>query len=506
MHLTKRLSMFAGVGLLALTGPLPLPAAAKPTTAAHPMPDAAYWNAALPVEQRVADLLQRMTLEEKVAQIVTVWNDKPQIQDEDFTFDPVKASSKYPNGLGFYARPSDTKGPGSPRETAPRTIEQSVAYVNAVQKWAREGTRLGIPVLFHEESLHGLAARDATSFPIPIGLASTWNPDLIRDANRLIAGEVRARGVHQVLSPVVDVARDPRWGRIEETFGEDPYLVGEMGVAAVEGLQGVGKDPKLAPGHVLATLKHMTGHGQPESGTNIGPAPIGERTLREMFFPPFEQVVNRTAVASVMASYNEIDGIPSHSNKWLLTDVLRGEWGYKGAVVSDYYAIEEMASRHKMAADVPEAARFALAAGVDVDLPSGVAYSTLTEQVKSGAVSMAAIDRAVTHALTMKFNAGLFEHPYVASPKAALASDGPAARALARKAAAQSLVLLKNDGALPLALPAGVKPTIAVIGPNADVARLGGYYGIPRDTVTPLEGIREAGRNARQRDPFSPAS
>lgn len=493
MDITKHLALLAGTAFLAISGPLAAPAYAQSTEVARPQADAAYWNAALPTEQRVADLVARMTLEEKVAQIITIWNDKAQIQNDDFTFNPDKASEKYPHGLGFYARPSDIKGPGSPRENRPRSIEDSIAYVNAMQRWARERTRLGIPILFHEESLHGLAALDATSFPIPIGLASTWNPDLIRDANRLIAGEVRARGVHQVLSPVVDVARDPRWGRIEETFGEDAFLVGELGVASVEGLQGIGTDPKIGPNHVLATLKHMTGHGQPESGTNIGPAPIGERTLREAFFPPFEQVVKRTAVASVMASYNEIDGIPSHSNKWLLGDVLRDEWGFKGAVVSDYYAIEEMVSRHKLAADIPEAARMALAAGVDVDLPSGIAFSTLTEQVRSGAVSMAAIDQAVTRALTMKFNAGLFEQPFVLDVEQALRSNGPEGIALARKAAEQSLVLLKNNGALPLDLDAGGrKPTIAVIGPNADVARLGGYYGIPRDPVTPLEGIRAA--------------
>nr|WP_235913295.1 glycoside hydrolase family 3 N-terminal domain-containing protein [Croceibacterium salegens] len=455
------------------------------------MADAPYWNASLPTEQRVADLLARMTLEEKIGQMITIWNDKPQIQHDDTTFDPVKARAKYPDGLGFFARPSDKTGPGSLRENPQRSIEESVAYVNAVQKWAREGTRLGIPVMFHEESLHGLAARDATSYPMSIGIASTWDPDLVREVNSQIAGEVRARGVFHVLSPVVDVARDPRWGRIEETFGEDPYLVGELGVAAVEGLQGVGTGRKLAQGKVMATLKHMTGHGQPESGTNIGPAPIGERTLREFFFPPFEQVVKRTGIDAVMASYNEIDGIPSHSNRWLLHDVLRGEWGYQGAIVSDYYAIEEMASRHRMAADVPEAARFALDAGVDVDLPSGIAYSTLLEQVRNGMVSQGAIDEAITRILTMKFNSGLFEQPFVTDLKKAQASGGAEGRALARKTAEKSLVLLKNDGVLPLALPAsGAKPTIAVIGPNADVARLGGYYGIPRSKVSPLAGIR----------------
>jgi beta-glucosidase len=467
--------------------------AARPALSAErPLPDSPYWNADLPVEQRVADLLARMTLEEKLSQMVAIWTDKAAIQDGDDFFDPAKASVQYPHGLGFFTRPSDRKGPGSPRVNTPRSIEQSVAYVNALQKWAREETRLGIPVLAHEESLHGLAALDATSFPQSIGLASTWNPDLVRIVNDYIASEVRARGVHQVLSPVVDVARDPRWGRIEETFGEDPYLVGEMGVAAVEGLQGSGKGPRLGEGQVLATLKHMTGHGQPEAGTNTGPAQISERTLREVFFPPFWQVVDRTAIASVMASYNEIDGIPSHSNQWLLGDVLRDEWRFGGAVVSDYFAIEELVSRHKIAAGVPDAAKLALDAGIDIDFPDGASYKNLYALVGQGRISQQQIDAAVARILTMKFNAGLFEQPFVTDLAPALASNGPEGVALALEAAQQSLVLLKNNGVLPLALPSGgsTKPTIAVIGPNADVARLGGYYGIPRKTVSPLEGIR----------------
>ncbi|MHA6317656.1 glycoside hydrolase family 3 N-terminal domain-containing protein [Altererythrobacter sp. CAU 1778] len=486
-----RAALAVGVCLAAIQVPMDARAATQETVAAHSMAEAPYWNASLPTEQRVADLVARMTLDEKIAQITTIWDNKTEIQGEDFEFDPAKATAARPAGIGMIARPSDLQGPSSPRVNPPRSIERSIAYVNAVQKWAREETRLGIPVLFHEESLHGLAAQDATSFPQSIGLASTWNPDLVRDVNSLIASEVRPRGVHLVLSPVVDVARDPRWGRIEETFGEDPFLVGELGVAAVEGLQGVGKSRVLPENKVFATLKHMTGHGQPESGTNVGPASIGERTLREMFFPPFEQVVKRTAIEAVMASYNEIDGIPSHSNRWLLEDVLRGEWSFPGAVVSDYYAIEEMVTRHKIAADNEAAAKLALSAGVDIDLPVGAGFSTLKGPVERGEVPMAAIDAAVSRILTLKFNAGLFENPWgdvTEARKSGLAKGA----ALARKAAEQSLVLLKNDGVLPLAMPSGKgeKPTIAVIGPNADVARLGGYYGLPRQTVSPLEGIR----------------
>ncbi|MDG6079260.1 beta-glucosidase [Erythrobacter litoralis] len=494
MNFAIRAALVASAAAMAFTAPLAPQASAQDITAdistEKPMADAPYWDASLPVEQRVADLMQRMTLEEKLAQMIATWTNKAEIQDDANFFDPAKASARYPDGIGFFTRPSDLKGPGSPRQNTPRSIEESIRYVNALQSWARQ-QRLGIPIMTHEESLHGLAALDATSFPQSIGLASTWDPDLVRDVNDYIASEVRARGVHQVLSPVVDVARDPRWGRIEETFGEDPYLVSEMGVAAVEGLQGVGTGRKLRPGQVMATLKHMTGHGQPESGTNVGPAQISERTLREDFFPPFKEVIDRTGIDAVMASYNEIDGIPSHSNRWLLGDILRTEWGYQGAVVSDYFAIEEMASRHHIAEDPAGAAVFALDAGVDIDFPDGVAYRNLEQLLAQGKVSPEQIDTAVERILTMKFNAGLFEQPFVTDAAPAMASNGPEGVALARKAAEKSLILLKNDGVLPLAMPDGsAKPTIAVIGPNADVARLGGYYGIPRDTVTPLEGIR----------------
>lgn len=490
MFIRARLAL--GAAVLALSVAPVAELSAQEVTAERPFAEAPYWDASLPVDQRVGDLMERMTLKEKLAQMVSIWTQKSSIQDDENFFDADKASALYPDGLGFFTRPSDLKGPGSPRQNTPRSIEESIRYVNALQTWAREQTRLGIPVLTHEESLHGLAARDATSFPQSIGLASTWDPDLVREVNDYIASEVRARGVHQVLSPVVDVARDPRWGRIEETFGEDPYLVSEMGVAAVEGLQGVGTDRKLRPGQVMATLKHMTGHGQPESGTNIGPAQISERHLREMFFPPFQQVIERTAIDAVMASYNEIDGVPSHSNDWLLGDILRREWSFEGAVVSDYFAIEEMVSRHSIAADIPDAAVLALDAGVDIDFPDGAAFKHLEALLAGGRISSEQIDTAVARILTMKFNAGLFEDPFVTDMAPALASNGPEGVALAREAAEKSLILLKNDGVLPLNLPdgAGEGATIAVIGPNADVARLGGYYGIPRKTVSPLEGIR----------------
>jgi beta-glucosidase len=464
------------------------PASPAPASPAGNLP---YKNAAAGVEERVEDLLARMTLEEKVAQMQSIWENKREVFDAKLELDPKKMALKFPDGIGQFARPSDATGPVSPRLEAGRDLRGTIRLVNALQHYALEHTRLGIPIMFHEEGLHGYAALGATSFPQAIALASSWDPSLVRAVNVVTAREIRARGVIEALTPVVDVARDPRWGRIEETFGEDPYLVGEMGVAAVEGLQGEGKTWDLKPGKVFATLKHLTGHGQPESGTNVGPAPYSERALREFFFPPFEKIIARTGISAVMPSYNEIDGVPSTANVWLLQKVLRGEWGFKGAVVSDYYAIEDLERLHHVAATPEEAARLALRAGVDIDLPGPGAYATLTRQVRDGRVPIASIDAAVRRLLTLKFRAGLFEHPFADPDQAGAVTDNSDARALALKSAQRAIVLLKNDGILPLGLPAGGNtPVIAVIGPNAAVARLGGYAGQPPLTVSILDGIR----------------
>ena len=448
-----------------------------------------YRDAAAPVAERVEDLLSRMTMEEKIAQISTVWDSKTRLFDDSGRFDPARASARFPHGFGQLARPNDAQGPASPREIPWRSIVETVELVNAVQAYATGETRLGIPVLFHEEGLHGYAAVGATSFPQAIAMASSWDPDMIREINQVVAREIRARGVHLVLSPVVDIVRDARWGRFEETFGEDPYLVSEIGVAAVEGLQGAGEITALGPDKVFATLKHMTGHGQPESGTNVGPAPISERELRENFFPPFRAIVERTDIRSVMPSYNEIDGIPSHINPWLLQDVLRGEWGFRGMVVSDYYAIEQLIDLHHVFADRAGAAAAAVLAGVDVDLPDGQGFAHLPAALDAGLVTEDDIDRAVRRILEVKFRAGLFEQPYADAERATALTNNEEARALARRAAQRSIVLLKNEGVLPLSPDA--RQTLAVIGPNAAVARLGGYYGIPPVTVSILEGVRE---------------
>ncbi|KTF67966.1 glycoside hydrolase family 3 N-terminal domain-containing protein [Sphingomonas sp. HT-1] len=454
-----------------------------------------YKDASQPTEARVNDLLARMTLEEKVQQLVALWLNKGSIQDTKGEFDAAKASANFPNGLGMISRPYDRRGVTASESTAAganagdvnRSPEETARYVYAAQKWAVEKTRLGIPMLMHEEALHGLVAPGATSFPQSIGLASSFNPKLVEQIFSMAAKEARARGANLVLAPVVDVARDPRWGRIEETYGEDPYLVTQMGLAAIRGFQG--STLPLKSDKVFITLKHMTGHGQPENGTNIGPASLGERTLRENFFPPFEAAVKTLPVMSVMASYNEIDGIPSHANKWLLTDVLRGEWGFQGAVVSDYFAIRELMTRHHMYKDPKDAALRAIDAGVDVETPDGEAYANLVALVKEGRLSQGAIDNAVRRVLRMKFEGGLFENPYPEVKLAAARTNTPEAVALARQAARESIVLLKNaQGLLPLDAK-GIK-RMAVIGTHAKDTPIGGYSDVPNHVVSVLEGMQ----------------
>jgi beta-glucosidase len=473
--------------LLALCSLLPAGMVQGQTGTARPD----YLNPALPTARRVEDLLARMTLEEKVAQMLCLWKDKRQITDAQGRFDSTHAPHWFRVGIGRIERPSEGHGARAEAE-----------FTNAIQRWVKDNTRLGIPVLFHEEALHGMQAEEATSFPQAIALASTWNPDLVERVFAAVAQEVRARGAQQVLAPVVDVARDPRWGRFEETYGEDPYLVARLGLAAVRGLQGGGRT--IPAQRVIATLKHMTGHGQPESGTNAGPASVGERTLREVFFYPFEVAVKQGHARSLMPSYNEIDGIPSHANRWMLRDVLRGEWGFDGTIVSDWQAISQLGGRHRVAVDAADAARQALAATVDVELPDVETYHTLVEQVRQGKVPEAALNDAVRRLLRDKFELGLFENPYVDPALAEQISGSAASRPLALEAARQAIVLLQNRGGLlplqaPLTLPSppggegrvrGVR-RVAVIGPHAAEVMLGGYSGVPRHSVSILEGIRK---------------
>jgi beta-glucosidase len=452
---------------------------AESATADAPNAPAGYRNAKLPVAERVRDLLARMTQAEKVAQLQSVNWDNTHVYDRRTgEFSAERARKLMPLGIGHVTRPGDRHDP-----------RQAVEFANALQKFMIEETRLGIPAILHEEGLHGFVAPGATSFPQAIALAATFDPELVEEAFTVAARQMRARGVSQVLAPVLDVARDPRWGRIEETYGEDPYLTGRMGVAAVWGFQGrrTASDAAIADEHVIATTKHLTGHGQPEGGRNTAPAVIGPRALREVFLTPFEAALGEGRAESVMASYNEIDGVPSHTNRWMLTDMLRGEWGFRGVVVSDYAGVAELARKHHVVEDLVTAGRSALAAGVDVELPEPEGFVSLLADMKAGRIAEAEIDQAVSRVLRVKLLLGLFEHPYVqnVTPEPERAAD----RALARRAAQEAMVLLKNDHSLLPLDPARLK-SLAVVGPNAEVCRLGGYSGVPDKTVSVVEGIR----------------
>jgi beta-glucosidase len=451
-----------------------------------------------PVAKRVDDLLARMTLDEKVAQLETIWEQKAKVQTPAGRFSPELASKNFPNGIGGFARPSDYRGvtrsngaAGASGEAVNRDARQTADYVNAAQHWAVEQTRLGIPILMHEESLHGYVARDATSFPQAIALASTWDPELVSRIFSVAAREARARGATLVLAPVLDVTRDPRWGRIEETFGEDTYLTTQMGLAAVRGFQG--PTLPLPADKVMVTLKHFTVHGWPEGGMNVGPAHVGQRELREIFFPPFEAAVKTYPVRSVMASYNEIDGIPSHANDWLLNGVLRREWGFRGAVVSDYYGIRELVTRHRLTDDIKVAAERAIESGVDVETPDPEAFVHLPELVRDGRVPVALVDQAVRRLLELKFESGLFENPFPDPATAEAKTATPDAIALAREAAGKAIVLLRNEHSLLPLDPAKLK-RLAVLGTHAKDTPIGGYSDVPKHVVSVLEGLQEAGR------------
>jgi beta-glucosidase len=442
-----------------------------------------YKNPQLPIEQRVADLLSRMTLEEKVAQLEGSWQNSRQTNadnlflDSNGNFQPDRAAIVLKNGIGEISRPSENR---DPREMA--------EYTNTVQKWLKENTRLGIPVIFHDECLHGHAAPKGTSYPQAIGLASTWDIELVHEVFAATAAEVRARGAQQCLTPVLDLARDPRWGRTEETYGEDPYLVSQIGLAAIEGFQGPG--PLIDKSHVMATAKHFAAHGQPEAGTNAAPANYSERVLREYFLKPFEVAVEQGHIQSVMASYNEIDGIPSHSNKWLLTDILREEWGFNGTLVSDYFGIAQLNTLHHVVATTKEAGKLALASGVDVELPAADAYKDLVDEVHNGEVAEAEIDSAAARILRDKFLLGLFDDPYVDLAHAEKITNDSEHRQLTLRAARETIILLKNQDQL-LPLDKSKYKTIAVIGPNAADVHLGGYSGKPGRGVSILQGIKD---------------
>ncbi len=434
-----------------------------------------YKNSRLPVEQRVKDLLARMTLEEKVAQLQSMHAGRPKLTDELLS-NRSKMDSLFHNGVGMMNPAFD------------ETMEETVDRRNKLQNYLKTKTGLGIPVIFIDEAHHGLVQRNVDVFPHGIGLASSWDTALLTKIYDYVARQASSRGTSLVLAPVVDVTRDPRWGRTGETYGEDPFLCGMLGSAAVKGFQG-SNNGMIARHHVAATLKHFTGHGQPEGGNNQGPADYSIRALREFHMEPFRLCIQHAKPAAVMASYAEVDEIPSHANQWLLKDVLRDEWKYNGIVVSDWFGIDQLWQKHLIATDVKEAALKAFNAGVTIDLPYGVNYKHLSELIKEGKISMKAIDTAVSYILRLKFQMGLFEGKDIDPDKAKQFSQNAEGRTLALKIAEEAMVLLKNENHL-LPIKKDQYKTIAVIGPCAAVNYLGDYSGVPSKNVSILEAIK----------------
>jgi beta-glucosidase len=418
-----------------------------------------YRDSSKSIIARVKDLISRMTLDEKLAQLGGIWGFEVL---EDRRFSRQKAKSLIKNGIGQISRAAASTALSS---------RQLADFTNAIQTFLVENTRLGIPAIIHEECLSGFVAREADIFPQIIGIASTWDTEMVERMTDLIRRQMRAVGFHQGLSPVLDVARDPRWGRVEETFGEDPYLISRMGTAYVKGLQG----DDLSHG-VIATLKHFAGYGLSEGGLNWAPAHIPPRLLREVYLYPFKEAIQTGGALSIMNAYHEIDGVPCAASTELLTEILRKEWGFEGIVVSDYYAIDNLHNYHMVASDKANAGRLALTAGIDIELPRCDFYAEpLKEQVETGVVAEKLVNQAVARILKLKFRLGLFETPYVEPENMAKIFTVPEHRKLALEAAHKSLVLLKNEGNI-LPLSKEIK-TIAVIGPNADSPRniLGDY-------------------------------
>ena len=420
----------------------------------------AYRDPGLLVGERVDSLLEMMTLEEKVAQLGSAWVFQ---LTEDGRLSDGKARDLLGEGLGHVTRISGASDLGA---------EDAARLANEIQRFLLDETRLGIPAIVHEEICSGLMSRHAVVYPQAIGVAATWDPDLAREMATAVRRQMRAMGAHHGLSPVLDVARDPRWGRIEETFGEDPYLVARMGIAFVDGLQGA----DLTEG-VVATAKHFVGYGASEGGLNWAPPHLPPRELREVYLHPFEAVVAAGAW-SVMNAYHELDGIPCGADRDLLTVLLREHWGFEGTVVSDYFAVRQLASYHHVARDATDAAGTALTAGIDVELPGTDCYGTpLIEGVKAGTIDPGVVDTAVRRVLLSKFELGLFEKPFVDADAVSTEIEALSEAELARRIAVKSMVLLANDGILPITPGAG---SIAVIGPNAHDARnLFGDYTYP---------------------------
>jgi beta-glucosidase len=439
------------------------------------VPPALYRDPSRSIDERVADLLGRTTRAEKLAQLGSFWAFEV-VGDEGL--DRERLAALAGDGLGELTRLAGS--------TNLRPLEVAET-ANAIQRFFVEETRLGIPAIIHEECLHGLLAWAAPCFQQSIGAAAAFDTALVGEVAATIRRRMLMTGARHALGPVFDISRDPRWGRVEETYGEDPYLAAELGCAFVAALQG----DDLARG-VVATGKHMVGHGLAEGGLNMAPAHIGPRELHDEQLFPFEAAVRLAGLASMMPAYCDVDGVPCHASRELLTTILRDRWGFDGIVASDYIAIEMLATAHQLTDDLGEAARLALEAGLDSELPRTAAFGRpLEEAIEAGRVDTAVVDAAVARVLRLKFRLGLFERPYIELPTPAdfAALEADEAR-IARELARRSLVLVANDGILPLARTVG---RVGVIGPIADSARdlLGDYSHLVH--IETLNEMREQG-------------
>jgi beta-glucosidase len=478
------------------------PAPSGPDAAAH------YKDPNRPIEYRVADLLGRMTLEEKARQLDMYTGLEALLEREEFDmpphFGPKDGDIHKPNPEGIFtgnpthakadaklneakaARVLGTLGVGFLHDVYPRP-----KLYNEIQAWVLKSNRHGIPALIFEEGLHGYMSFDQTLFPQSINLSSTWNRELAKKTGAAIGAESRANGVHMILGPVLDLSRDPRWGRVEETFGEDPFLTGALGLSFVQGMQG---DSLASESTCIAEPKHFVGHGSPESGLNTAPAHFGEREIRTVMLKSFEPALREGGAMGVMAAYHDIDGLPVTANPWLLNKVLREEWGFPGLVIADASAIRRLELVHRVVETAAEAVQLALNSGVDVqflDYPNEVYQSAIVEGVKTGKVSTATLDAAVSRVLRAKFMLGLFERPFVDETLDARVRRSPEHLALSQEVARQSMILLKNAGPLlPLSKTLG---RVAVIGPNANISRNGCYAEYARENAESgiFEGIKK---------------
>ncbi len=389
-----------------------------------------YKNAKFPIEERVHDLLSRMTIEEKIAQMTGLYSQKNKWFDPKTGNFSIKLAKEFlKDGAGHIYGIGETKGG-----------KESALMANTIQKYVVENSRLGIPVFFSDDILHGHKAKDATNFPIPIALASTWNDELVGEVYKTIALEAKSRGIHVGIGPNLDVARDPRWGGVGYTFGEDTYLVSKLGMAAIREIQGPGPQLRMA-----AFVTHFGANGASEGGINMGTADISDRTFREVYLPPFKLATKEAKVSGIVVANNEISGVPMHNNKLWINDVLRKEFNYDGIISSDANGIANLSDFHAITPDHYGAAKMAINTGIDLELPEGVCYDHLIKMVRGKEIAEVVINKAVGRILKAKFMMGLFENPYVDAENAAQTVGCQNHRYVALKAAQESLILLKNE-------------------------------------------------------------